>query len=221
MNAHTGDLLVKEIAPRLATLLPHSVTPFGTEDLDELRQDAMALAAKLLTRAVETGKAVTPGNIAHYTVQLMRAGRRSTGATATDALAPLTAIRGRAKVTSTEQPVGAEGGHPMTVGDLLSEPRDDPATEALRHVAWEELGQKLTTREKAVLGALAEGRGLRETARELGLCASAMSAARNSLAGRITEEWGDDAVWEAGREPDWKPTIDAYRQRRVPRGAEG
>ena len=149
MNSTTGDLLVNEIAPRLSTLLPHSVTPFGTEDLDELRQDAIALAAKLLTRAVETGKAVTPGNIAHYTVQLMKSGRRSTGATATDALAPMTAMRGRARVTSTEQPVGAEGGLPMTVGDLLAEPREDPATEALRHLAWEELGQKLSPREKA------------------------------------------------------------------------
>ena len=222
MNAHTGDLLVHEIAPRLATLLPHAVTPFGTEDLEELRQDAIALAAKLLTRAVETGKAVTPGNIAHYTVQLMRSGRRSTGATATDALAPMTAIRGRARVTSTEQPVRtAEGGHPMTVGDLLSEPRDDPATEALRHLAWEELGEKLSPRETAVLAALAEGRGLRETARELGLCASALSAARGSLAGRIREEWGGDAVQEAGREPGWKPTLYAYRHRRAARGAKG
>ena len=130
-------------------------------------------------------------------------------------------MRARARVTSTEQPVGAEGGLPMTFGDLLAEPREDPATEALRHLAWEDLGEKLSPREKAVLAALAEGRGLRETARELGLCASAMSAARTSLAGRITQEWGENAVQEAGREPGWKPTLYAYRQRRVPRGAEG
>jgi DNA-binding NarL/FixJ family response regulator len=74
------------------------------------------------------------------------------------------------------------------VNNLLAEHREDPATEALRHLAWEELGQKLSDREKAVFGALAEGRGLRETGRELGLCASAMSATRNSLAGHITEE---------------------------------
>ena len=214
--------MVHEIAPRLATLLPHSVTPFGTEDLDELRQDAIALAAKLLTRAVETGKAVTPGNIAHYTVQLMRSGRRSTGATATDAMAPMTGLRGRARVNSTEQPVSSAGdaGEPVTLGDLLADDRDDPATEALRHLAWEEIGEKLSPREKAVLAALAEGRGLRETGRELGLCASAMSAARGSLADRIRDEWGEDAVQEAGREPDWKPTLYAYRQRRALRCAE-
>ena len=220
MNSETGDMLVHEIAPRLASMLPHSVTPFGTEDLDELRQDAIALAAKLLTRAVETGKAVTPGNIAHYTVQLMRSGRRSTGATATDAMATMTGLRGRAKVTSTEQPVGADCGHPMTVGDLLSEPREDPATEALRHLAWEELGQKLTSREKAVLAALAEGRGLRETAREMGLVPSALSAARHSLANRITEEWGQNAVQESTQVPQWKPTLDAHRQRRTARPRE-
>ena len=107
-------MLVHEIAPRLSSMLPHSVTPFGTEDLDELRQDAIALAAKLLNRAVETGKAVTPGNIAHYTVQLMRSGRRSTGATATDALAPMTGMRSRARVTSTEQPVSNDGGEPIS-----------------------------------------------------------------------------------------------------------
>ena len=221
MTSDTGDLLVNEIAPRLTTLLPHSVTPIGTEDIEELRQDALALAAKLLTRAVETGKAVTAGNIAYYTVQLMKSGRRSTGSRATDVLGTMTGMRGRAQVTSTEQPVTADGGEPMTFGELLADEGEDPATEALRHLAWEELGEKLSTREKAVASALAEGRGLREAGRELSLCPSAMSAARNSLAGRIAEEWGDDAVQEAGREPEWKPTLYAYRQRRAPRVVEG
>jgi hypothetical protein len=108
------SLLVHEIAPRLCSMIPRQVIPIAPEDLEDLRQDAIALAAKLLTRAIETGKAVTPGNIAHYTVQLMRSGRRSTGATATDALAPMTGMRSRARVTSTEQPVSNDGGEPIS-----------------------------------------------------------------------------------------------------------
>lgn len=86
MNSQTGDMLINEIGPRLASLIPHSVVPVGAEDVEELCQDGMAMAAKLLTRCIETGKAVTPGNIAFYTVRLLRAGRRSTGCTATDVI---------------------------------------------------------------------------------------------------------------------------------------
>lgn len=217
MNSQTGDMLVNEIGPRLASLVPHSVVPIGTEDLEELYQDGIAIAAKLLTRCVETGKVVTPGNIAYYTVRLLKAGRRSTGCTATDVMAPMTQIKGRAQVISTDQPLSIDQDEPMTLAYILAVDRDDPATEALRNLAWEELHDRLSPRELSVVSALAEGRGLSDTARKLGVSPSSMSTARASLARRIREEWGTDAVAESVRQPNWNGGLRADRERRASR----
>lgn len=217
MNSQTGEMLIKEIGPRLASTIPHSVIPIGAEDIEEIYQDAIAMAAKLLVRCIETGKSVTPGNIAFYTVQALRSGRRSTGASATDAMAPMTQLRKRADLVSMDQPLTTAADESMTLADVLTASRDDPATEALRHLAWEELQDSLNSREAAVLSALAEGRGLSETARELAISPSSMSTARASLAQRIREAWGADAVAESGRQPRWNATLHAQRERKASR----
>ncbi len=112
------------------------------------------MAAGMLSRCAAGGKTVTPGNIAHYTVQLMKAGRRSTGSRTTDVLGTMTLIRGRSRTVSAEHLVSSEGGEPMTLADLPADDREDPAGEALRMIDWVELEGKLTPRERAVASAL-------------------------------------------------------------------
>ena len=219
MNTATGDLLVHEIAPRLCSMIPRQVIPIAPEDPDELCQDGVALAAQLLDSCMRKGKAVTPGNIAHYTVQLLKSGRRSTGSRATDPLAPMTRLQQRAEPVSTEAPASVEDGETLSFADFLADDRDDPGTVALRRVSWEELGRDLTPRETAVVTALGEGHGLRETARQMGLASSALTAARNSLADRIRESWGDTVVNESAKAPAWVPTLRANRRRKPARMA--
>ncbi len=196
-------------------MIPRQVAPIAPEDHVELYQDGVALAAQLLTSCIQKGKAVTPGNIAHYTVQLLKSGRRSTGSKSTDPLGTMTRLKQRAEPVSTEQPVSIEGeGEPLSFADFLTDERDDPGTEALRRVSWEELERDLNPREKAVVTALGEGHGLRDTARRMSLAPSALSAARNSLAGKIRESWGDEVVQESGEAPTWVPSLQANRQRK-------
>jgi len=48
MSPQAGELLVQEIAPRIRSSLTHCVSQVGPDDIDELVQDAIATAAKLL-----------------------------------------------------------------------------------------------------------------------------------------------------------------------------
>ena len=64
MSPAAGDLLVEHIAPRLRSAIPNCVYPVGAEDAEELVQDAIVIAAKMLDNVERSGKSVTPGNIA-------------------------------------------------------------------------------------------------------------------------------------------------------------
>ena len=75
MSSHVDNVLIDEIVPRLRHLIPHHVPRVGSEDPEELLQDATLIAVRLLARARVNGKTVTPGNIAYYTLLHLRSGR--------------------------------------------------------------------------------------------------------------------------------------------------
>lgn len=86
--------------PRLRAVIPKAVKTVGAEDAEELLQDAMTIAAQMLHRVEETGKKVTPGNIAYYVILHMKSGRRSQSATRTDVMAPGTQLDDKSCVLS-------------------------------------------------------------------------------------------------------------------------
>ncbi len=77
MSPRSAWLLQEEIVPRLKSAVPQTVSFIGSEDAEELVQDSIAMAAKLLHNVDKAHKRVTPGNIAYYTIQHMKSGRRS------------------------------------------------------------------------------------------------------------------------------------------------
>ena len=97
MSPQAAWILVNEIVPRLKNAVPRSVNPVGCEDAEELIQDATVTAAKLLISVEQAGKTVTPGNIAFYTIQLMRSGSRSTSSSCLDAMQAGTRLNGRSE----------------------------------------------------------------------------------------------------------------------------
>src|SRR5690348_9317715 len=99
MSPQAQNLLVYQIAPRIRALAP-SLKPVGSEDLEELTNEATALAASILASTEARGKSVTAGNIAFYAVGLVRQGRRSIGQSRTDVMHPATQLSGRAELIS-------------------------------------------------------------------------------------------------------------------------
>src|SRR5260370_23716141 len=98
MSPQAGELLVQEIAPRIRSSLSHCASQVGPDDLGELVQDTIAIAAQLLQSVETRGKKVTAGNISYYAVRLIREGRRSTGFKKTDPLHPAPPIAPRSPV---------------------------------------------------------------------------------------------------------------------------
>ena len=66
MSPQLGWILQEEIVPRLRSAIPRNVNQIGSEDAEELIQDATCMAARLLDRTEQQGKQVTAGNIAYY-----------------------------------------------------------------------------------------------------------------------------------------------------------
>lgn len=87
MSPQTEDLLVHDVVPRLRSAIPIAVAHVGSEDDAELLQDGTVMAAKLLTNAHRNRKRVTAGNVAYYTIQHLKSGRRTVGYSGVDVLA--------------------------------------------------------------------------------------------------------------------------------------
>src|SRR5580700_11378109 len=121
MSPQAGELLLQEIAPRLRNSMAHCVPRVGSEDIAELTQDSIAIAAGLLSSAEARGKKVSAGNISYYTTKLVRQGRRSTGQSRTDVMHPATQINGRSHLISLDAPFvsEAEGEEALCLHEVL------------------------------------------------------------------------------------------------------
>ncbi len=77
MSPKAGWILQEEVVPRLKASIPRNVNQVGAEDPEELIQDAIVMAAKLMHTVESQGKTVTAGNLAYYTILHMKSGRHS------------------------------------------------------------------------------------------------------------------------------------------------
>jgi hypothetical protein len=62
MSQQAGELLLQEIAPRLRNSMAHCVPRVGSDDIAELTQDSIAIAATLLSSAEARCKKVSTGH---------------------------------------------------------------------------------------------------------------------------------------------------------------
>jgi hypothetical protein len=144
MSPQAGWILQAEVVPRLRASIPRNVHCVGSEDAEELIQDSIAIAAKMLHSAEAAGKTVTAGNIAYYALQLIRSGRRSTGSSVVDVMAPGTQLNGHAWLNSLDEPVADQtSGEGFTFNDVLASDQEDPATIAGRNLDWQMLLTRL------------------------------------------------------------------------------
>jgi hypothetical protein len=94
MNDSAENLLLQEVGPRLRRSITRTVSNVGSEDRQELLQDGIAIALRLLNSAQRSGKSVTAANLSFYGIKHLRSGRRSTGYWKTDPLHPAAQING-------------------------------------------------------------------------------------------------------------------------------
>jgi hypothetical protein len=214
MSPKTGELLVKEVAPRLHSLAP-SLTPIGCEDLAEQVADAIAVAAALLVSATARGKRISAGNVAFYAIRLVRQGRRSTGQSKTDPMHPAAQITGRCRMMSMEEPIAGyfEDVDTMCLHDVLATREEDPSMAASRRLDWEHLVARLDTRTREVLHCLLDGHDLTVLVPKLKRSRSAIQTDKERLAGLVRDHFGPDILLQVQEQPRWRDSVEANRER--------
>jgi DNA-directed RNA polymerase specialized sigma24 family protein len=214
MSPQAGWILQEEIVPRLRSAIPRNVNQIGSEDAEELIQDSIVMAAKMLDRTERQGKTVTPGNIAYYTILHMKSGRRSTGSSNSDVLGTATQLNGRSTTTSFDEPVHEESelGEEFTVNDVLSLDDEDPGQKACRKIDWEELLGSLTKRQQLLVESMLAGKNRVQAARLIGVSSWTVRQDRMELAQKILEFMGADILVEILRIPGWRNNLNAERE---------
>jgi hypothetical protein len=214
MTVEAGRLLVEEIAPRLKTATAY-IKPVGSEDQEELYQDGLALAAKMLHDLELRGKTVTPGNVAYYIMLHLKSGRRSYGCGRTDAMFSSTQLDGKSSVMSLEEEVGydPETMEPIHLGEMLTCSKDDPAQQAGRNVDWQEFIDSHDYRYGVILKDFAEGRTVMDRAKENGERYSQVRKLKEKMEQELREFMGPDSVADSMRVPQWKGDIIAGREK--------
>jgi hypothetical protein len=187
----------------------------GSEDKEELLQDGLIMAFRMLQSAENVGKSVTAGNVAYYTLKHLRSGRRSTGSRSTDPLHPVTQLSGRSIVLSLEEPLPGDEptDEPLTLGETLATRQDDPAIEAARRLDWGHLISVLDVATKRILHALASGSELTLLARESGRSRSTLCNDKQRLARLIRDYLGDDILRQVQEHPVWRNSLAADKER--------
>jgi hypothetical protein len=228
MSPQAGFLLQDQIIPRLKSAVPQVVNCVGSEDAAELVQDATAFAANMIQNAERAGKkvrrsacsrgarkarAVSAGNIAYYTIQHLKSGRRSTGSSVSDVMATGTQLKGRTRLTSLEEVASDDDlGEPLLLHDVLSRDEEDPGTRAARKLDWDEFWSGLSKRERSIIEFIIEGNNLRKAAHSLRLSSWAIKSSKKDLALKIVDFMGPQILTEIQHRPRWKQDLDAIRE---------
>ena len=214
MTAVAAQMLVDEILPRIQSAVPRCVKKIGTEDDEELIADVTAMAAEGLESCEARGVPLYPSSIAYFAVQRAKTGRRSYGATRTDAMCPAAALDGVAAVVSMDEtlPCGEDDGE-LNLHDMLAAPGEDPAVQAGRHIDWEELLETLTDRELAIVEATASGGKLDRLAAKYGVSPARITQLKHEIGRQVKTRWGAHAIADVTRAPLWMGSIHAVWQR--------
>ena len=214
MSPQAGCLLTEHIAPRIRAT-SRCLPQIGADDAEEMYQDGMAIAAKMLDNAEKNGKEVTAGNIAWYASKQLATGRRSTYGGRADVLSPAAQLDRKSSLAHLEQEVAIDPvtGEGIALGDLLADTAEDPADAAARNLDWMDMLSGLDDLSCHMIAAFARGDTMRGLKSEAGLSDSGMSSRKRRLVAAIEENLGDGCLADAGRAPSWLPDITVQREK--------
>ena len=199
MSPEAGWLLVHQIVPRLRAVIPRSVLCVGSEDHEELVQDATCLAVRIMHNGEQNGKRVPHSSAAYYAIQHCKSGRRAVGHSCVDVHGSPCQLQGRVRVESLEEVVAVNeenGCEIYLLHDVLSNNADDPSMAVARKPDWEEFCADLPANEKAVVEFLVEGASGSAIARKLKVNDSKIQTIKRHLARALVEFMGADILIE-------------------------
>ncbi len=220
MSPQDECLLLHDVVPRLRSAIRIAVAHVGSEDDAELLQDGTVMAAKILSNATRKGKRVTAGNVAFYTLQHLKSGRRTVGGSNADVLASGTQLNGRSTVNSIheEVPMSSETDETVPVSELMSTDAEDPSTKATRKLDWQQFYGTQDRNGRQLLNCMAEGQSASEIAGRLKLTRPAVRQRTNQLRTALKSFFGPAVIAEVCRAPQWFNDLRAVKEHLACRG---
>ena len=214
MSPTAKYMLLHDVVPRLKSAIPVAVSYVGSEDKEEMLQDGTVMAAKILTNANRNGKKVTAGNVAYYTLQHLKSGRRTVGNSSVDVLATGTQLQGRSTVYSVNEEVlmCGETDETVEVSELMSRDEEDPSTRATRRLDWQDFFASRDRKDRKLLSFIAEGRELNEIASKLKLTRLAVRQRTEQLRAPLRAFFGDALMADVCRSPQWFNDLRAVKE---------
>ncbi len=212
MTRKNAQILLEKIVPIITATVPRVVRPTVSEDAQELVQDTIATAAEMLDSVERSGKKPIPRSIAFYSIQRAKSGRRAYQNSGNDLLSPVFRTVNENRLSYLDAPV-SEDAENMTMHEFVAGHTQDHSVEVLRRLDWEDFSKTLDRREKLVVKDTAEGRQVRDTAKELGVSSGRIVQIKRLIGNKIRTFFGDNIIAEAGSEPVWKKDLRALREK--------
>jgi hypothetical protein len=222
MSPEAGYLLVTEVATRIGSAAKHCVQFIGSEDYEEIVQDTVAMAAKILHNAEANHAKYGPSNIAYFALQHAKSGRRAAGYSKSDVLASATQLYGRSRIWSMEHPipVGEETNEEFGFQELVECDQDDPSQLAARKLDWEAFLEGQSDRTKAVLTFMLEGRSVTFIAAKCRVCPATIQHMKERLTQEIKAFMGEDVLAQVVKQPEWRSNLRALREKHTTRASK-
>lgn len=215
MTVLAGMMLVRQIVPLIqAAIRRGAVKATGCEDPEELAAEGVAMAARSLDAAEQKGKVVAPSSLAYYAVQALKSGRRSGYAGRTDAMSASAQLDRRVALSSMDEGLmDDEDGLPVTLHDCLAAQGESADVVAARRLDWCLVAERLSARESYIVHATAAEVPGKEMAKRLKVCGPRVVQIKRSIAGKIQDAWGQDALKDAVRDTRWQRHVRSVAER--------
>jgi len=211
MSPAASLMLEKEIYPIIRNTIPRTARPMGSEDHEELVQDATASAAEMLEAMEKAGKKPLPHSIAYYSIQRTKSGRRSYGDIRSDVMSPGFQMDHDGAVCSMQEPVCDE--EEMTIGDAIASKSEDMASKVLRQIDWDAFLATLDARKRRIVEELMLGFGTGDIAKLFSVSAARITQIKREIAQDIKAFMGDTILVDAGQESVWERDIRCLREK--------
>ena len=211
MSPSAAQMLEKQIYPIIRNTIPRTARPMGSEDSEELVQDATASAAEMIESVEKSGRKPLPNSIAYYSIQRTKSGRRSYGDIRTDVMSPGFQMDHEGSLCSMQDPVCDEDD--STVGDTIASRSEDMATKVLRQIDWSEFLETLDARKRRIVEEMMLGYGTGDIARLLAVTAPRIVQLKKDIAKKIKEFMGDNILVDVGQESVWQRDIRCLREK--------
>ena len=219
MSPMMEEMLVGEVVPRLR-VAARSIPKIGSEDDEEIVQDATLMAARMMDSAEKAGQPFTAGNVAYYAARAARSGRRSYYTGRSDVFSPGCQIDGRARHESLDEEIELESTEVGTLHDVIvpfNGHESDPAEEAARNIDWAEFLAMHPPRHRRAIQVLVAGGTMREAGKRCGIRDSTAHKLKRRIAADLIGFFGLDVIRRliGGIAPGWKADLRMVRERHL------